>query len=53
VAETPAAAFTAFTGLEHRASVLRAGLQFHVEKLLGPEALIGAVALLPQQGSEF
>ena len=48
---TPAAALTAFTGLEHRESVLRAGFQLHVEKPLGLEALIGAVALLAQQGS--
>ena len=43
---TPAAAFTAFTGPEHRASVLRAGFQLHVEKPVGLEALIGAVAML-------
>ena len=43
---TPAAALTAFTGPEHRASVLRAGFQLHVEKPVGLEALIGAVALL-------
>jgi CheY-like chemotaxis protein len=53
VAETPAAALTAFTGLEYRESVLRAGFQLHVEKPLGLEALIGAVALLAQQGSEL
>jgi CheY-like chemotaxis protein len=38
---TPAAALTAFTGPEHRASVLRAGFQLHVEKPVGLEALIG------------
>jgi CheY-like chemotaxis protein len=43
---TPAAALTAFTGPEHRASVLRAGFQVHVEKPVGLEALIGAVAML-------
>jgi CheY-like chemotaxis protein len=43
---TPAAALTAFTGPEHRASVLRAGFQLHVEKPVGLEALIGAVAIL-------
>jgi CheY-like chemotaxis protein len=43
---TPAAALTAFTGPEHRASVLRAGFQLHVEKPVGLEALIGAVAML-------
>jgi CheY-like chemotaxis protein len=50
---TPAAALTAFTGLEHRESVLRAGFQLHVEKPVGVEALIGAVALLAQNGSEL
>jgi CheY-like chemotaxis protein len=43
---TPAAALTAFTGPEHRASVLRAGFQLHVEKPVCLEALIGAVAML-------
>src|SRR3989454_10173736 len=43
---TPAAALTAFTGPEHCASVLRAGFQLHVEKPVGLDALIGAVALL-------
>ena len=43
---TPAAALTGRTGLEHRESVLRAGFQLHVEKPVGLEALIGAVALL-------
>ena len=43
---TPAAALTAFTGPEHRASVLRAGFQLHVEKPVGLEALIGAVTML-------
>src|SRR5882724_12206785 len=43
---TPAAAFTALTGPEHCASVLRAGFQLHVEKPVGLDALIGAVALL-------
>jgi CheY-like chemotaxis protein len=43
---TPAAALTAFTGPEHRASVLRAGFQLHVEKPVGLEALIGVVAML-------
>src|SRR5258705_6215698 len=43
---TPAAALTAFTGPEHRASVLRAGFQLHVEKPVGLDALIGAVAKL-------
>ena len=43
---TPAAALTAYTGPEHRASVLRAGFQLHVEKPVGLETLIGAVAIL-------
>jgi CheY-like chemotaxis protein len=43
---TPAAALTAFTGPEHRASVLRAGFQLHVEKPIGLDALIEAVAML-------
>jgi CheY-like chemotaxis protein len=43
---TPAAALTAYTGPEHRASVLRAGFQLHVKKPVGLEALISAVALL-------
>jgi CheY-like chemotaxis protein len=43
---TPAAALTAYTGPEHRASVLRAGFQLHVEKPVGLEALIDAVAVL-------
>jgi len=43
---TPAAALTALTGPEHCASVLRAGFQLHVEKPVGLDVLIGAVALL-------
>ena len=43
---TPAAALTAFSGPEHRASVLRAGFQLHVEKPVGLDALIGVVARL-------
>jgi CheY-like chemotaxis protein len=43
---TPAAALTAFTGPEHRASVLRAGFQLHVEKPIGLDALVEAVARL-------
>ncbi len=43
---TPAAAFTACSGPEHRASVLRAGFQLHMEKPIGLDALIGAVARL-------
>ena len=43
---TPAAALTAYTGPEHRASVLRAGFQLHVEKPIALDALISAVAAL-------
>lgn len=43
---TPAAALTAFSGPEHRASVLRAGFQLHVEKPIGLDALVEAVAML-------
>jgi CheY-like chemotaxis protein len=43
---TPAVALTANTGPEHRASVLRAGFQLYVEKPIGLDALIGAVATL-------
>jgi CheY-like chemotaxis protein len=43
---TPAAALTAFAGPEHRASVLRAGFQLHVEKPVALDALIEAVAML-------
>jgi CheY-like chemotaxis protein len=43
---TPAAALTAFSGPEHRASVLRAGFQLHVEKPISLDALIEAVTML-------
>lgn len=43
---TPAAALTAFGGPEHRASVLRAGFQSHVEKPVGLRELISVVASL-------
>jgi CheY-like chemotaxis protein len=43
---TPAAALTAFTGPEHRASILRAGFQYHIEKPVGARALVGIVAIL-------
>ena len=43
---TPAAAFTAFAGPEHRASILRAGFQYHVEKPIGARELVGVVAIL-------
>jgi CheY-like chemotaxis protein len=43
---TPAAAFTAFAGPEHRASILRAGFQYHIEKPIGAPELVGVVAIL-------
>jgi CheY-like chemotaxis protein len=43
---TPAAALTAYTGPEHRASVLRAGFQVHLEKPITLETLVAVVALL-------
>lgn len=43
---TPAAAFTAYTGPAHRASILRAGFQYHIEKPVDSRALIGVVAIL-------
>jgi CheY-like chemotaxis protein len=43
---TPAAALTGFTGPEHRASILRAGFQFHIEKPVAMERLAGVVARL-------
>jgi CheY-like chemotaxis protein len=43
---TPAAALTGFTGPEHRASILRAGFQFHIEKPATMERLAGVVARL-------
>jgi CheY-like chemotaxis protein len=43
---TPAAALTAYTGPEHRASVLRAGFQYHVAKPVGVLELVGIVAAL-------
>jgi CheY-like chemotaxis protein len=43
---TPAAALTAFSNLEHRAGVLRAGFQFHVEKPVGMRELVDVVATL-------
>ena len=43
---TPAAALTGFTGPEHRASILRAGFQYHIEKPVTLEKLVGIVALL-------
>jgi CheY-like chemotaxis protein len=43
---TPAAALTAYGGPEHRASALRAGFQYHVEKPVGARELVGVVATL-------
>jgi len=43
---TPAAALTGFSGPEHRASILRAGFQYHIEKPVMLENLVGVVALL-------
>ena len=43
---TPAAAFSAYTGPEHRAGVLRAGFQFHVDKPVGVLELVEVVAAL-------
>jgi len=43
---TPAAALTGHTSPEHRASVLRAGFQFHVAKPVGMAELIDVVATL-------
>jgi CheY-like chemotaxis protein len=43
---TPAAALTGFTGPEHRASILRAGFQYHIEKPVTRDNLSGIVARL-------
>ena len=43
---TPAAAFSAYTSPEHRAGVLRAGFQFHVDKPVGVLELVEVVAAL-------
>jgi CheY-like chemotaxis protein len=43
---TPAAALTAYTTSEHRASVKRAGFQYHVAKPVRVHELIGVVATL-------
>jgi CheY-like chemotaxis protein len=43
---TPAAALTGFTGPEHRASILRAGFQYHIEKPVTAGNLSGIIALL-------
>jgi CheY-like chemotaxis protein len=43
---TPAAAFTAFAGPEHRASILRAGFQYHIAKPVSLSRLVGIVGIL-------
>ena len=43
---TPAVAVTAHTGPEYRASVLKAGFQYHVEKPCGIRELVRIVAAL-------
>jgi CheY-like chemotaxis protein len=48
--DTPAAAFTVYAGPEHRASVLRAGFQYHVKKPVRASELIGIVAILALKG---
>src|SRR6266850_4239906 len=48
---TPAAALTGFSGPEYRASILRAGFQYHIEKPVALEKLVGVVALLAQKAS--
>ena len=44
--KTPAACLTGFTEPEIRATLLRAGFQYHIAKPVKLEALIGVVALL-------
>jgi CheY-like chemotaxis protein len=44
--QTPAAALTILIGAEHRASVLRAGFQYHIDKPVEPIVLGGIIALL-------
>lgn len=43
---TPAAALTGLTGPEYRAGVLRAGFQYHIEKPVPLQTLLGIVAIL-------
>src|SRR5436309_2042322 len=47
---TPAAALTAYTGPERRASVLRAGFQYHVAKPGSMQALLRVVAIRAAAG---
>jgi CheY-like chemotaxis protein len=42
--ETPAAALTAYTAAEHRASVIRAGFQCHVAKPVGVRELASSAS---------
>lgn len=44
--ETPAACLTGRTGPEDRATVLRAGFQYHVPKPVRPDQLLGIVTIL-------
>jgi CheY-like chemotaxis protein len=46
---TPAAALTAYTTAEHRASVIRAGFQYHVGKPVGLSELVSVVAILARK----
>src|SRR5512138_3548441 len=46
---TPAAALTAYTTVEHRASVIRAGFQYHVGKPVGLSELLSVVAILARK----
>jgi CheY-like chemotaxis protein len=44
--QIPAAALTAYVGPEHRASILRAGFQYHVAKPVDPVRLAGVISIL-------
>src|SRR5439155_9777171 len=46
---TPAVALTGLVGPEHRASALRAGFQYHLEKPVDVYALVGVVASLARK----
>jgi CheY-like chemotaxis protein len=50
---TPAVALTGFSGPEHRASILRAGFQYHIEKPVTLEKLVGVVALLARKALSY
>jgi CheY-like chemotaxis protein len=47
---TPAAALTPYPGPQHRASVLRAGFQHHVDKPVAIRELVKVVATLALKG---